>query len=218
MVLGACERNSSGVDVLRSYRRPAATEPVSLVDVCQITMANSRHRGAFDARVETQIPLEHMIGTINNMDYARLLADEVRVLYNCTGRLKCLLEIGSESTKDLGDSEHFQIGNLKELAGYVTGKSMAEAEAYCSAQGLYDTLESCARVLVESRLSRARTIGWEIFAFSDRYMCSVCREEGSEVAILDKPAFFDHVSFVHDFYDREPPEMFKIQEQSRFEL
>lgn len=247
MVLGACERTSSRVFVLRSYRRPEAVEPVSLVDVCQITMANSRYRQPFDARFKTQIPVEHKIGAVNNINYARLIADEVQALYNRTERLQCLLEIGSEAKKTpsswrsrscwpfnktqpvrkyLGakntmafkDSEHFQTGSLKELADYVTNKSMAEAEAYCLTQGLYDKLESCARVLVESRRSRASTFEWEIFAFSDRYMCSVCRKEGHEVDILDKPAFLDHVDYVHDFYNLEPPEMFKIQKESREEL
>lgn len=245
MVLGACERNSSGVYVLRSYRRPEAVEPISLVDVCQITMANPKHRKPFDARIKTQIPVEHTIGAANDGDYARLAANEVQVLYNRTGRLQCLLEIGSDmektssswrscwpfnktqpvkkrprdkSTIALKDFEHFQIGNLKELSDCIASTSMAKAEEYCSVRGLYDKLESCARMLVEYRRSRASTIEWEIFAFSDRYMCSVCREEGHEIDILDKPAFLDHVDFVHDFYDLEPPEMFKIQKESRVEL
>ncbi|KAG9848048.1 hypothetical protein KCU98_g5418, partial [Aureobasidium melanogenum] len=256
LVLGARERTPSKVYVFRSYRLPEVIDsdfasmhktgaPVPLVNVCRIAMANPRYREHVKAYLEAHGREEHMVGAANNIDFARLIAEEVQSAYTRTGRLQYLLEIGSRPKKSLSswrscwpfnkaqsdrkrlevkstmtpkDFEHVQIGNLNELAGYVRSKSTAEAEEYCLAQGLYDKLDSCARVLVESRRARASTIEWEIFAFSDRYLCSVCRKEGHKIDILDKPAFLDHVDFVHDFYDLEPPEMFKIQKESRVEL
>lgn len=255
-MLGARERTPSKVYVFRSYRLPEVIDSnfasmrktdtsVSLVNVCRIAMANPRYREHVNARLEAQKPAEHMVGAANDINYARLIAEEIQLAYHRTGRLQYLLEIGSQpkkspsswrscwpfnkvqsdrkrleakSTMVSDDFEHVQIGNLNELADFDTSKFTAEAEAYCPAQGLYDKLESCARALVKSRRARASTIEWKIFAFSDRYLCSVCRKEGHEVDILDKPAFLDHVDFVHDFYDLEPPEMFKIQKESRVEL
>jgi hypothetical protein len=219
---------------------------VPLVNVCRIAMTNSKHREYVNACLEALRPAEQMVGAVaKTANLTRLVADEVQLAHHETGSLRYLLEIGSQpkrspsawrscwpfnkaqsdskgldikSTANLEDFEHFRIGSLDELTGYVRGKPAARAEEYCSAQGLYDKLESCARVLVESRRSRASTIQWEIFAFSDRYLCSLCRKEGHDIGILDKPAFLDHVDSVHDFYDLEPPEMFKIQKESSVEL
>jgi hypothetical protein len=257
LVFGARKRTPSKVYVFRSYEQPGARDLRSvftqntsvadpLVNVCRIAMANSKYCEYVNACLEAQRPAERMVGAAaKNVNYTRLVADEINLAYHNTGSLRCLLEIGSQpkksssarrscwlfkkahlkkkgldikNTTNLGDFEHLQIGSLSELAEYVRSRFTAEAEEYCSAQGLYDKLESCARVLVESRRSRASTIEWAIFAFSDRYQCSVCRKEGHPIGVLDKPAFFDHVDFVHDFYDLEPSEMFQIQKQSRVEL
>lgn len=217
---------------------------IPLVNVCRIAMTTSRHPGYVNACLEVQRPAEHMVGAaVTTLDFTRLVADEMQLAYHGKGSLQYLLELGNQSKKSprrycwpfkkarpdaqdldvknttkFGGCEHLRIGSLNELARYVRNNFLAEAEEYCSAGGLHDKLESCARVLVKSRRSRASTIEWEIFAFSDRYLCSVCRKEGRDITILDKPAFFDHVEFVHDFYDLEPPEMLQIQQESRVEL
>jgi hypothetical protein len=254
-VLGARLHAPSNIQVFRSYQQPEAEDgdstdeteiPVSLVNVCRVTMANPSHYEYVDIHLKSQKPAEHMIGTAaRNTDFAGLITDDIERLYPGTSSLRCLIELGGQTKKSksswrtcwpFGKSQSnerylevkstssskalkkIKIGGLKELAGFISKGSMVEAEKYCLIHGLYEHLDEYARTLVEARQARARSLEWEIFALSDRYSCSVCRKDGHSTGILDEPAFFDHVDFVHDFYHLPPPEMFKIQEESWMKL
>ncbi|THV89467.1 hypothetical protein D6D27_06452 [Aureobasidium pullulans] len=213
-----------------------------LVDVCRVSVANPSYKEYVNVHLDATKSAEGMTGTpTKEFDYHPLIEEEIKLLHGETSFLQYLFEIGSQPKKPAsrwlpclpferarsvdhfleakGDvsaegRQHLRISGLKELANCLRNQSRAEAERYCLDQGLGDKLESCAQSLVKARRARASTFNWETFAFTDRYMCSVCRKEGPGPEILDEPAFFDHVDFVHDFYDLEPPEMFKIQEES----
>jgi hypothetical protein len=220
--------------------------PASLVNVCRVTMANPNHYEHVDIHLKSQNHAEHMVATAaRDIDFTGLVADEIELLYPNTSSLRCLLELGGQTKKPKSswrtcwsfgrapskkqhleiksasgpkDLKKIKINGLKELAGFISEESMVEAENHCLVSGLYEQLDNYARLLVESRRSRARSLEWEIFALSDRYSCSICRKDGHNTGILDEPAFFDHVDFVHDFYHLPPPDMFKIQEESWMKL
>ena len=220
--------------------------PVPLINVCRVTMANPSHYEHVDVRLKLQKHAERMVQTTaQNINFTGLIMDEIQHLYPDTSSLRCLLELSglpnrsSSSSrfcwpfgkaqsddqhlkvKSALDSKHLdkiRVSGLKDLVGYISKGSLVEAEKYCMVHGLYDQLENFARTLVETRRSRARSLQWDIFALSDRYSCSICRKKGHDTGILDKPAFLDHVQFLHDFYQRPPQEMFQIQEQSWIKL
>ncbi|TIA05945.1 hypothetical protein D6C81_10160 [Aureobasidium pullulans] len=217
-----------------------------LVDVCRVSVANPSYKEYVNVRLDATKPAEGMTGTpTKGFNYHPLIEEEIKLLHGETSFLQYLLEIGSQPKKPAsrwlpclpferarsvnryleakGDvsaegRQHLHISGLKELASCLRNKSRAEAEKYCLDQGLGDKLENCAQSLVKARRARASTFNWETFAFTERYSCSLCRKEGHSTGILDEPAFFDHVDFVHNFYDLPPPHMFEIQNESWMEL
>jgi hypothetical protein len=209
-------------------------------------MANPSHYEHVDIRRKLQDPAEHMIGTAaRDINLTGLITDEIELLFPNTSSLRCLFELDGQTTKPRSswrtrwpfrkaqsseqslevkstsgprDLKKIKVSDLEELAGLISKGSLIEAEKYCLVYGLFEQLDDYARLLVESRQSRARSLEWEIFALSDRYLCSICRKDGHDIGILDEPAFFDHDNFVHNFHRLPPPEMFKIQEDSWMEL
>jgi len=222
------------------------TIPVPLVNVCRVTMADPSRYEHVDVRLNLQKPAQRMARTsARNIDLTGLIIDEVEHLYSDTSSLRCLLQLGGlpnkssssnracwpfrkaqsndqhlevKSALDSKNLNKIRVSGLKILAGYISKGSLTEAERHCRVNGLYDQLEDHARTLVEARRSRARSLQWETFAFSDRYSCSICRKKDHDTGILDEPAFLDHVESVHDFYHLPRKEMFQIQEESLMEL
>ncbi|TIA28952.1 hypothetical protein D6C79_10091 [Aureobasidium pullulans] len=229
----------------RSPRPEEKQVSVSVVNVCRAAIANPSHHESVDTQLVSQNSVARMTGaTTKDIDFTSLIEDELDYLHHGKASLRCLVELGGQSERQpsiwrsclpfgkapsdgheyepkinasSGNHQHFQLKDLHELASHVTS-SVTEAEKYCSDKGLYRIVESCARVLVKARRSRADTANWEIFAFSDRYSCSICRTEGGDSGILDKPAFFDHVEYTHDFYELSPPDMIKVQNESKLKL
>ncbi|THY62751.1 hypothetical protein D6C97_03152 [Aureobasidium pullulans] len=257
LVFAARKEDPAELCVFRSYQEPAVgdmnprdkhntTPPVSLVNVCRVAMANPSYFESVDIRLDPRKPAECMIeATTKDINLSSLAEQEVKLVYDSTSSLHCLLEIGGQAEKASSSwrfpwssnevqTDHFRseaenntfaanlekirVTDLNVLAHHITRGSRVQAENFCLARGLYAQLEKCARLLVEARRARADTSNWEIFAFSDRYTCSICRGEGRDSGILDKPAFFDHVDFTHEFYGLAPPEMMKIQEESKLKL
>jgi len=255
LLFGAHPRTPSVIHVFRSYQQPGVEDadstdetgvPISLVNICRVTMANPSHYEHVDIHLKSNKPAEQMVGiAAGNVDFTGLITDEIELLFPNTSSLRCLLELGGQtkkprsswrtcwpfkkaqsneqslevkSTSGPKELKKIQVSGLKKLAGLISKGSLVEAEEYCLIYGLFEQLDNYARLLVESRQSRARSLEWETFALSDRYSCSICRKDGHGTGILDEPAFFDHVNFVHDFHHLPPPEMFKIQEESWMEL
>lgn len=182
-------------------------------------------------------PAECMVETTaKSVQLLPLIEEELKSLYGNTSSLQCLLELGAqspnlpsswsipwpfkrhqpskrpqeaESVTTPDTPEHLQIGDLSTLASHVRKGLHQEAEFHFMTLGLFAQLESFARTLVQARRSRADTLNWEIFAFANRYKCSICQEQGCDSGILDKPSFFDHVDMVHNFYDLPPEQGFK---------
>jgi hypothetical protein len=187
-------------------------------------------------------PAECMVETTaKSTQLLPLIEQELNFLHGNTSSLQCLLEIGAQSktppsswsipwpfnqhqsSKPQPEAEciatsdpleHFQIGDLSILASYIRRGLNKEAEKHFLTLGLSAQMENCAKVLVQARRSRADTMNWEIFAFANRYKCSICQEQGQDSGILDKPTFFDHVDVVHNFYDLPAECGFKIQTES----
>lgn len=221
-------------------------DSIALVNVCRVAMANPSSYEHVNAPLIAGKPAECMVEiTAKNTRLLPLIEQEVNSLYGNTSSLQCLLELGAqspnppsswsipwpfnryqpsrrqqeaESITSPNTLEHLQIGDLSTLASYVQKGLHKEAENHFMTSGLSTQLENCARTLVQARRSRADTLNWEIFAFANRYKCSVCQEQGRDSGILDKPHFFDHVDIVHNFYDLPPEEGFKIQTESLMRL
>jgi hypothetical protein len=204
-------------------------------------MANPSFYEHVNAPLMIGKPAECMIETTaKSSQLLPLMEQEIISLHGNTSSLQCLLEIGAQSktppsswsipwpfyqqsskpqpeagsitTSD--PPEHFQIGDLSILASYIRRGLNKEAEKHFLTLDLSAQMENCARALVQARRSRADTMNWEIFAFANRYKCSICHEQGQDSGILDKPTFFDHVDVVHNFYDLPPECGFKIQTES----
>jgi hypothetical protein len=204
-------------------------------------MANPSFYEHVNAPLMIGKPAECMIETTaKSSQLLPLMEQEIISIHGNTSSLQCLLEIGAQSktppsswsipwpfyqqsskpqpeagsitTSD--PPEHFQIGDLSILASYIRRGLNKEAEKHFLTLDLSAQMENCARALVQARRSRADTMNWEIFAFANRYKCSICHEQGQDSGILDKPTFFDHVDVVHNFYDLPPECGFKIQTES----